>query len=106
MRTRTIFIIVLVLILLFALGPALIALTSQLIAEDMFGCKVDLHRVIPCVIGGNDYGQTLYDLGFSIWYSYFTLPIGGALLVVWTVAAVIAFVVSTRKKRNAEAQPC
>ena len=30
--------------------------------------------MIPCEIGGKDYGQTFYDLGFSIWYSYLTLP--------------------------------
>ena len=42
---------------------------SQEVAE-AFGCQVDLNRVIPCVITGKDYGQTFYDLGFSIWYSY------------------------------------
>jgi hypothetical protein len=35
----------------------------------MFGCEVNLNYVIPCVIGGKDYGQTFYDLGFLIWYS-------------------------------------
>ncbi len=99
MRARTVFIILLVLILLFTLGPALIALVSQLIAEGVFGCQVDLNRVIPCVIGGKDYGQRLYDLGFAIWYSYLTLPIGGALLAIWAVAAAIAFVVSLRKRK-------
>jgi TRAP-type C4-dicarboxylate transport system permease small subunit len=44
--------------------------------------------VIPCVIGGKDYGQTFYDLGFAIWYSYLSLPAG---LVLWTVAATIVF---------------
>ena len=37
MRARTVLIILLVLILLFTLGPALIALVSQLIAEGVFG---------------------------------------------------------------------
>ena len=73
MRARTIFILLLVLILLVTLGPALIAVVSQTIAEG-FGCEVDLNRVIPCVLGGKDYGQTFYDLGFLIWYSYLTLP--------------------------------
>jgi hypothetical protein len=68
MRARTIFIILFVLILLVAFGPALIAVVSQTIAEG-FGCQVDLNRVIPCVINGKDYGQTFYDLGFLIWYS-------------------------------------
>ena len=56
--------ILLVLIALVAFGPALIAVVSQTVAE-AFGCQVDLNRVIPCEIGGKDYGQTFYDLGFS-----------------------------------------
>jgi hypothetical protein len=59
MRARTVFIILLVLILLVAFGPALVAVGSQEIAELLFGCQVDL---IPCVIGSKDYGQTFYDL--------------------------------------------
>ena len=78
MRARTVFIILLVLILLVAFGPALVAVISQTIAE-WFGCQVDLNRVIPCVIGGKDYGQTFYDLGFPIWYSYLSLPAGAVL---------------------------
>ena len=63
MRPRAIFGILLVLIALVAFGPALVAVGSQEVAE-AFGCQVDLNRVIPCVIGGKDYGQTLYDLRF------------------------------------------
>jgi hypothetical protein len=102
MRTRTIFIILLVLIFLVAFGPALVAVVSQEIAELAFGCQVDLNRVIPCVVGGKDYGQTFYDLGFMIWYSYLSLPVGAALFGIWLVAAIIAFVVS---RRSAPAKP-
>jgi len=100
MRARTVFIILFVLILLFAFGPAIIAVGSQSIAE-AFGCQVDLHRVIPCVIGSHDYGQTFFDLGFAIWYAYLTLPAGAALLAVWAVAAAVAFVVIRRRKSKA-----
>ena len=74
--------ILLVLIALVAFGPALIAVVSQTVAE-AFGCQVDLNRVIPCEIGGKDYGQTFYDLGFSIWYSYLSLPAGLVLFGIW-----------------------
>jgi hypothetical protein len=40
MRTRTIFIILLILVLLIGLGPALLGLGSQEIAE-AFGCQVN-----------------------------------------------------------------
>jgi len=66
MRTRTIFIILLILVALVAFGPALIAVGSELIAEHVFGCETNLNYTIRCVIGGKDYGQTFYDLGFLI----------------------------------------
>ncbi|MGA9603369.1 MAG: hypothetical protein ACRECI_07595 [Methyloceanibacter sp.] len=101
MRTRTVFIILLVAVVLVALGPALVAVGSQEIAEKVFGCEVNLNYTIPCVIGGKDYGQTFYDLGFLIWYSYLSIPAGGVLLGIWVVAALIAFIVSRRKRTQA-----
>ena len=91
MRARTVFIILLILILLVALGPALVAVGSQEIAELAFGCQVDLNRVIPCVIADKDYGQTFYDLGFAIRYSYLTMPAGLVLLALSAIAAAIVF---------------
>ncbi|HEY7669946.1 MAG TPA: hypothetical protein VH852_04835 [Hyphomicrobium sp.] len=100
MRLRT----VLVLVALVAFGPALLAVGSQEVAE-AFGCQVDLNRVIPCVIGGKDYGQTFYDLGFLIWYSYLSLPAGLVLLGVWAVAALIAFIVIRRRQNRPPSEP-
>ena len=100
MRTRTIFGILLVLIALVAFGPALIAVVSQTVAE-AFGCQVDLNRVIPCVIGGKDYGQTFYDLGFSdlVFLSSASRP-ALVLFGVWAVAALIAFIVCWRRQNR------
>ena len=100
MRAHTIFAILLVLIALIAFGPALIAVGSELIAEGVFGCEVNLNYAVPCVIGGKDYGQTFYDLGFLIWYSYLSLPAGGVLFAIWAVAAVAALIVSRARKRK------
>jgi len=97
MRARTILIILLILIALIAFGPAIIALGSQEIA-DGFGCQVDLNRAIPCVIHGKDYGETFYNLGFAIWYSYLSLPLGGLLFVIWLVPATIAVLAALRKR--------
>jgi hypothetical protein len=91
MRARTVFVILLVLILLVAFGSALVAVGSQEIAALVFGCEVNLNSAVPCVIGGKDYGQALYDLGFAIWYSYLTIPAGVVLFVLWTIAATIVF---------------
>ena len=100
MRWRTIFIILFILILLIALGPAIVAVGSQTIAEG-FGCEVDLNRAIPCVIGGKDYGEMFYNLGFTIWYSYLSLPAGGVLLAIWAVAVIIAIVVHLSRRKSA-----
>lgn len=97
MRARYIFLILLIPIALVAFGPALLAIGSEEIAE-AFGCEVSINRVIPCEIGGKDYGQTLYDLGFSIWYSYLSIPTAGVLLATWAVAALVAIVVNLRKR--------
>ena len=103
MRARTVYIILFILILLVGLGPALIAVASQEIAEVAFGCQVDLNRVIPCVIDGKDYGQTFYDLGFLIWYSYLSIPAAGVLLAIWAVAAAIAIIASLRSRKSPSA---
>jgi TRAP-type C4-dicarboxylate transport system permease small subunit len=50
------------------------------------------------VIGGKDYGQTIYDLTFLIWYSYLSLPAGGVLFGLWALAALITFIVSRLRK--------
>jgi hypothetical protein len=103
MRARTVFVVLLALILLVAFGPALVAVGSQEIAEIVFGCEVNLNYAVPCVIGGKDYGQTFYDLGFGIWYSYLTIPTGVVLFVLWTIAATIVFLgwlVERRRKTS------
>jgi hypothetical protein len=76
MRASVLLGILLLLIVLIAFGPALLTVGSE-IAEAV-GCQVDLIRVIPCVIHGKDYGETFYNLGFSIWYSDLTCRSAGS----------------------------
>lgn len=97
MRARTVLIVLLILMVLIAVGPAIVAVGSQEIAE-AFDCQVDLNRAIPCVIRGKDYGDTFYNLGFSIWYSYLSLPIGNVLFVIWLVPATIAVFAALRRR--------
>jgi hypothetical protein len=104
MRARTLLILLLIVVLLITFGPALIAVASEMVAE-AFGCQVDLNRVIPCEIGGKDYGQTFYDLGFLIWYSYLTLPLGAVLAAIWAAAALVVLMRGRRNKGEPQSPP-
>ena len=79
MRARTVFIVLLICIALIAFGPALVAVVSQKIAEGASAARSISTGSSRASIGGKDYGQTFYDLGFAIWYSYLSLPAGPVL---------------------------
>jgi hypothetical protein len=96
MGTRTIFVLLLLLIMLIGLAPPLIGAGGQMIAEAA-GCQVDLNRVILCVIVGRDYGPLFYKLGFAIWYSCLSNPLALVLLGLWALAVVIAVILSFGK---------
>ena len=68
MRARTIFIVLLVLILVFALWPT--ALT----------------------INGEEWGQTVYELQWA-YLSLFTIPVGEVLLAIWLAVLPIYLVI-------------
>jgi hypothetical protein len=103
MGVRTVFVLLFLVILLIGLGPALISVGGQWIAE-AYGCQVDLDRVIPCMIDGRDYGPLAYNLGFAIWYSYLSIPLALVLLGVWAVAAVITFILKLGSKPSSKAK--
>jgi hypothetical protein len=103
MGARTIFVLLLLLILLIGLAPALIGVGGQLIAE-AHGCQVDLNRVIPCMIDGRDYGPLFYNLGFATWYSYLSIPVAFVLLGLWAVAVVIALIFTLGKTPSSKAK--
>jgi hypothetical protein len=103
MGTRTIFVLLLVLIVLIGLAPALIGVGGQMIAEAA-GCQVDLNRVIPCVIDGRDYGPLFYKVGFAIWYSYLSIPAALVLLGLWAVGVVIAVIFAIGRTPSSKAK--
>jgi hypothetical protein len=103
MGTRTIFVLLLLLIVLIGLAPALIGAGGQMIAE-AYGCKVDLDRVIPCVINSRDYGPLVYNLSFATRYSYLSIPVALVLLGLWAVAVIIAVIFSLGKTPSSKAK--
>lgn len=63
-----------------------------------YGCTLHEGFANPCVIGGVDRGQTLYNMGVAGWLMLFTLPLGAALLALWIVVEVVRAV---RARRSA-----
>jgi hypothetical protein len=100
MRARTVFIILLVLILIFALWPTAVSMGAAGVAQ-LFGCETDFNRAIPCTINGEEWGQTVYELQTLAYLSLFTIPIGEVALAIWLVVALIVWVIYLiRRKRT------
>lgn len=76
------------LILLFAAAPLISVILSTSIAESA-SCNVHEGSANSCVILGVDVGGSLYAMFVAGWFSFVTLPIGFALLVIWIVVALV-----------------
>lgn len=92
--------LVLMLILVLALLPLLSALGAGAIASAN-GCALDEGSVHPCIIGGADRGDLLYELGVLGWLMLATIPLGAIATVVW---AIVLAVHLTRFNRGAGAR--
>lgn len=102
MRARTIFIVLLVLILVFALWPTALSMGAAGIAQ-LFGCETDFNRAIPCTINGEEWGQTVYELQNWAYLSLFTIPVGEVLLAIWLAALLVYLAIRLiRRRRTAE----
>jgi heme exporter protein D len=75
-------------IALFAFAPVLSVLAATFIA-DSNGCYVNEGGINPCMIGGADWGQTLYTLFVLGWFMLATIPLGGAAFFVWLATLII-----------------
>ena len=101
MRTRTIFITLLVLILIFALWPTALSMGAAGIAQ-LFGCETDFSRAMPCTINGEEWGQTVYELRNWAYLSLFTIPIGEVLLAIWVAVLLIYLVIRFIRRRRTQ----
>ncbi|MGH6736485.1 MAG: hypothetical protein ACRECX_10465 [Methyloceanibacter sp.] len=99
MRARTIFIVTLVLILLFALWPTLLAMGAAGIAQ-LLGCETDFNRAIPCTINGEEWGKTIFDYQKFAYLALFTIPVGEMMLAIWLAALLVYLVVRFIRSRR------
>ncbi len=73
----------------------LLPLMSMAVAEfiaQLYGCKLDLASVHPCIVGGRDIGQDLLTLGMMGYFLFATMPGVVAIIAIWIIVELIAWV--------------
>ena len=53
------------------------------------GCTLHEGFPNPCVVNGNDMGDTLYAMGVMGWFMLATIPVGLVAFVIWTIVWVL-----------------
>ena len=97
MRTRwVVMLIVLAVILIVMLAPVASVMIAGSIA-DSHGCVLHEGFVNPCIVDGEDIGQTLYGMGMMGWLMIVTIPAGVVALLIWLVVAIILLATGRRK---------
>ena len=90
--------IVLALIILAATAPIVSVLISSMIAE-AHGCTLNEGGVHPCVINGQDWGETLLMMAMMGWLAIATLPIGAVAGAIWLIVLIVHF---TNRSRGSQ----
>jgi hypothetical protein len=77
-------------LLLACLAPFLSMAVAESIAQ-IYGCKLDLAGVHPCIVGGRDIGHGLFTLGMMGYFLFVTLPAAATVVAVWIAIELIAW---------------
>jgi hypothetical protein len=89
---------VVILLLVFAISPLLLA-TGAGFAAQAYGCDLDEGSIHPCIANGRDIGSDLYTLFVLGWLSLATIPIGLGVLALYLVGVGVFFLI--RRLRQA-----
>jgi len=71
-------------ILLWMFGPFIPTFVAGVIAS-IFGCELEVGKVHPCIVFGNDIGKFLYGTSVIAFFGMGTFPIGIIALIVFAV---------------------
>lgn len=101
---KKIFLLVLNLLILACIGliclaPIAATAVAGTVAERA-GCALDEGSIHPCIINGQDYGETLYTLGMMAWFAFASIPLAVGLLVVYGIVIAIIFLVGVLRRRK------
>jgi hypothetical protein len=93
-------------ILLLAFSPLIATMIAGTIAN-YYGCDLDEGSIHPCVVNGQDIGDTLYTLGVLGWLALGTLPLGLIAIGVYLAIIFIFYLVRwlTGRKRDTTSNP-
>jgi hypothetical protein len=87
---------ILLVIVLIAGAPLISVIVASWVAES-HGCTLHEGFVNPCIVDGEDMGETLYQMFVMGWFMLVTIPAGLVAIVVWAVVA-IGMVVAGRRR--------
>ena len=103
MRRIIIHTLVIFFILLLGISPFILTMIAGTIA-DANGCTLHEGFVNPCIINGEDWGQTLYGLGLMGFFAIGTIPIAvGAAGIYLLIVVIISLVQWSRRRATAQA---
>jgi hypothetical protein len=93
--------LVILFILVLAISPLLSAMLAGTIANN-YGCDLDEGSVHPCIVNGNDIGDTLYTLGVLGWLALGTIPLGLIAISIYLVCVSLFYLVrwSIRRRQS------
>ena len=77
-------------------GAPMISVVVAMVLAEANGCTLHEGFTNPCVIWGADRGELLYTMFVAGWFGLVTLPAGAIALLVWLVAAGVAFFLRRR----------
>lgn len=87
-------------ILLLGISPFIPVAIAGTIAERN-GCTLHEGFVNPCVINGEDWGETLYGMGMMGWIGIATIPLAVVVAGIYLVVIIIISIVQAMRRRNA-----
>jgi predicted permease len=82
--------LVILTILVLSFSPLISAMIAGTIANH-YGCDLDEGSVHPCIVNGQDIGDTLYTLGVLGWLALGTIPLGMMAIGVYLAAVLIFY---------------
>lgn len=86
---------------------AALPLISVVIAGEIAtanGCDLDEGSIHPCVVDGEDIGDTLYTLGMMGWFMLVTIPVGVGLALLYVIVVGGFYIVRAIIRARARAR--